>query len=97
MQEVLHNWSDADCMKVLKNCLKALPDDGKLIVIEQVIPKKIDEAKNALLLDIVMLTFFTGGKERTEQEYQFLAKESGFSKVKFVCNIYSFSVMEFYK
>ncbi|KAH7690784.1 O-methyltransferase COMT-type protein [Dioscorea alata] len=97
LKEVLHNWSDADCMKVLKNCWKALPDNGKLIVIEQVIPKKIDEAKNALLLDIVMLTFFTGGKERTEQEYQFFAKESGFSKVEFVCNIYSFSVMEFYK
>ena len=97
MQEILHNWSDADCVKILKNCWKALPDNGRLIIIEHVIPENIDEAKNALLLDMIMLAFFVGGKERTEIEYQFLAKKSGFSGVKIVCNIYSFSVMEFYK
>ena len=97
MQEILHNWSDADCVKILKNCWKVLPDNGRLIIIEHVIPENIDEAKNALLLDMIMLAFFVGGKERTEIEYQFLVKESGFSGVKIVCNIYSFSVMEFYK
>lgn len=100
MQEILHNWSDADCIKLLKNCWKALPNNGKIIVVEQVIPEtsqNANELKNAFLLDIIMLAFSVGGKERSEKEYQFLAKAGGFSRLKIVCNIYGFSVMEFYK
>lgn len=97
MQGVLHNWSDADCVKILKNCWKALPDNGKIIIIEHVIPRNIDEAKSAFDYDVVMLTLLAKGKERTENEYQFLVKKSGFSKFKFMCNIYSFSVIVIYK
>ncbi|KAJ1427638.1 S-adenosyl-L-methionine-dependent methyltransferase [Sesbania bispinosa] len=28
---VCHNWSDEECVKFLKNCHKALPQDGKLM------------------------------------------------------------------
>ncbi|XP_039120479.1 caffeic acid 3-O-methyltransferase 2-like [Dioscorea cayenensis subsp. rotundata] len=100
MKEILHNWSDADCIKLLKNCWKALPNNGKIIVVEQVIPEtsqNANELKNAFLLDIIMLAFSVGGKERSKKEYQFLAKAGGFSRLKIVCNIYGFSVMEFYK
>lgn len=97
MQNILHNWSDAVCVKILKNCWKALPDNGKIIIVEDVIPENIDEAKTALFGDMLMLTLFIGGKERTENEYQFLAKESGFFGFKIVCNIYKSSIMEFYK
>ncbi|XP_039140951.1 caffeic acid 3-O-methyltransferase-like [Dioscorea cayenensis subsp. rotundata] len=92
----LHNWSDADCVKVLKNCWKALPDDGKIVLIEHVIPENAEEARNTLFLDIIMLTYFVGGKGRSEKEFQFLAKESGFSKFKIACNYYYY-VMELYK
>ncbi|KAH7690785.1 O-methyltransferase COMT-type protein [Dioscorea alata] len=97
LKGVLHNWSDADCVKILKNCWKALPDNGKIIIIDPVIPKNIDEAKSAFQFDIIMLIFYSKGKERTEDEYQFLAKESGFSGFKIVCNIYRSLIMEFYK
>ncbi|KAJ8626230.1 hypothetical protein MRB53_019537 [Persea americana] len=32
MKWILHDWSDEQCMKLLKNCLKALPDFGKFRV-----------------------------------------------------------------
>lgn len=96
MQSILHNWSDGNCVKILKNCWKALSDNGKMIIIECVIPENIEKAKRALHFDINMLTYFFG-KERTEKEYQFLAEESGFSRAKIVCEICNFSVMEFYK
>ncbi|XP_042983156.1 caffeic acid 3-O-methyltransferase-like [Carya illinoinensis] len=35
---VLHNWNDEQCLKILKNCYKALPKTGKVIIIEAVLP-----------------------------------------------------------
>ncbi|KAH7690887.1 O-methyltransferase COMT-type protein [Dioscorea alata] len=96
LKSILHNWSDGNCVKILKNCWKTLPDNGKIIVIECAMPENIEEAKWILDFDIHMLTMFMG-KERTEKEYQFLAEESGFSQGKIMCNISNFSVMEFYK
>ncbi|KAM4105252.1 hypothetical protein ACJW30_06G218200 [Castanea mollissima] len=35
---ILHDWSDENCLKLLKKCYKAIPNDGKVIVAEAVIP-----------------------------------------------------------
>ncbi|KAJ0967128.1 hypothetical protein J5N97_024045 [Dioscorea zingiberensis] len=79
MKWILHDWSDENCVKILKNCWKALPDSGKMIIVEVVVPEKpedSDEAKHSLMTDILMLACCVGGKERTEKEYECLAKES---------------------
>ncbi|KAM0949491.1 putative caffeate O-methyltransferase [Dioscorea sansibarensis] len=100
MKEKLHNWSDTYCIEVLKNCWKALSNNGRIIVVEHVIPttsQNANKLKSVCLLDVVMLACSIGGKERSEKEYLFLAKASGFSGLKVMCDIYGFSVMEFYK
>ncbi|KAH7690789.1 O-methyltransferase COMT-type protein [Dioscorea alata] len=100
MKWILHDWSDAHCVKVLKNCWKALPANGKVIVVELVLPETLEEANGVstgFLADVMMLAYCVGGRERTEKEYQILAKESGFSKFKVACNLYNFAVMEFCK
>ena len=97
MQNILHNWSEGDCVKILKNCWKALPNNKKLIIIERVISENIVDAKNTLRLDIIMLTLLGEGKERTENEYKSFTKESGFFMFKIMSNIYGFFVIELYK
>ncbi|PON58444.1 O-methyltransferase COMT-type [Parasponia andersonii] len=42
IKEILHNWSDEHCRKLVKNCYEALPQNGKLIVIEIIMPEKPD-------------------------------------------------------
>lgn len=82
MQWILHLWSDEDCVKILKNCYKVLPVNGKVIVVEYVLPASPEPtlaAQGAFRLDVVMLNRLVGGKERTEQEFADLAKEAGFS------------------
>ncbi|MED6184504.1 Flavone 3'-O-methyltransferase 1 [Stylosanthes scabra] len=37
MKWILHDWSDEQCMKVLKNCHKAIPEDGKVIVVDTIL------------------------------------------------------------
>ncbi|GAB2291152.1 hypothetical protein Dimus_025411 [Dionaea muscipula] len=34
---ILHCWSDDHCIKILKNCYEALPDDRKVIIVEGII------------------------------------------------------------
>ncbi|CAL5408863.1 unnamed protein product [Camellia sinensis] len=37
---VLHNWSDENCVKILKRCREAIPskeDGGKVIIIDMVV------------------------------------------------------------
>ncbi|XP_056693660.1 cathecol O-methyltransferase 1 isoform X2 [Spinacia oleracea] len=84
----------------MKNCYKALPDNGKVIVVETNItdePETTALAKAISQLDVSMMTQNPGGKERTSKEFEALAKATGFSGVKFDCYVSNFWVMEFYK
>ncbi|PHT46648.1 Caffeic acid 3-O-methyltransferase 1 [Capsicum baccatum] len=98
---VLHNWDDEYCVKVLKNCWKALPKDGKVVVIEQIqaeYPEMNLLCKHSFSMDIAMMTMVGGGKERTNQQYEALAKQDGFTTaLKTVARAYYSWVMELYK
>ncbi|KAF5732014.1 hyoscyamine 6-dioxygenase-like [Tripterygium wilfordii] len=98
---VLHDWSDDHCLKLLKNCYKAIPDNGKLIVVEGVFPDTPDDAsvatKLSSLSDVTMMTQNPGGKERKSQEFMALVTGAGFSAIRYECCVGNFWVMEFYK
>ncbi|CAI8607768.1 unnamed protein product [Vicia faba] len=97
---ILHDWSDEHCLKLLKNCHKAIPDNGKVIVVElisPVLPESTTIAKMGFHVDVLMMTQFSGGKERTKDEFNELALGSGFRGIKFACYFSSFWVMEFLK
>ncbi|KAK9099999.1 hypothetical protein Scep_023429 [Stephania cephalantha] len=99
MKWILHNWKDEECLKLLKKCYEALPNGGKVIVVEGLIPEvpKPDNAtRDMCALDIIMTMSF-GAKERTEKEYEALAKGSGFAGIKLVCNACNLWVIEFLK
>ncbi|KAK7285721.1 hypothetical protein RJT34_20500 [Clitoria ternatea] len=100
MKWILHDWSDERCLKLLKNCYEAVPDDGKVIVVEAVLP--IIPENNATWmaisqLDVLMMTQNPGGKERSEQEFLELATAAGFSGIRYECYVRTFWVMEFFK
>ncbi|CAL5028711.1 unnamed protein product [Urochloa decumbens] len=81
LKSMLHLKNDDDCVKILKNCHRALPEHGKVIAMEIVlpaIPEATPVAQNPFRLDVIMLNNFRGGKERTEQEFVKLARDSGF-------------------
>ncbi|ESW11028.1 hypothetical protein PHAVU_009G259500 [Phaseolus vulgaris] len=100
MKWILHDWSDEHCLKLLKNCYDAIPDDGKVIVVEAVLPK-ITETNNAYKaisqIDVLMMTQNPGGKERSEEEFMKLAREAGFSGIRYECHVNIFWIMEFFK
>ncbi|KAL3642465.1 hypothetical protein CASFOL_013280 [Castilleja foliolosa] len=96
---VLHNWGDEQCTKLLKNCYKALPNRGKVIVMECIMPNSPQtdvHAKYASEMDMAMVGLLEG-KERTEDEFEAMAIDAGFSEFKVVCCVYGVWIMEFYK
>ncbi|KAK1412655.1 hypothetical protein QVD17_34078 [Tagetes erecta] len=104
MKWILHDWGDSYCIKLLKNCWEALPENGKVVVVDAIIPdpesdiSSIDEvSKTAFGSDIIMLIANPGGKERTAKEFDVLAKEAGFTSMEIVCGVSTFWIIEFYK
>ncbi|KAL6197207.1 hypothetical protein ACLB2K_032819 [Fragaria x ananassa] len=82
----LHALSDEECLKVLKKCREAIPDNGKgkVIIIDIVINKERDEHESTeakFFFDMLMMVLVTG-RERSEKEWEKLFLEAGFSKYK---------------
>ncbi|CAL5191103.1 unnamed protein product [Lathyrus oleraceus] len=83
---ILHNWTDKDCIRILKRCKEAVTSDGKrgkVIVIDMVINEKKDEknlTQMKLLMDVNMACL--NGKERKEEEWKKLFEEAGFQDYK---------------
>ncbi|PON78926.1 O-methyltransferase COMT-type [Parasponia andersonii] len=100
LKSILHDWSDEPCLKILNNCYKAIPENGKVIVVEEILPVK-PETKNSVKstsqTDVLMMTKNPGGKERSQEEYLALATAAGFTGVYFESCGCNFWVMEFFK
>ena len=102
MQWILHDWSDEHCLKLLRNCYNALPESGKVVIVESVVPEYTNagsssELRNTLSADLIMLAINPGGKERSIKEFEALAKESGFAAVELICSVSVYNVLEFHK
>ncbi|XP_030443732.1 inositol 4-methyltransferase-like [Syzygium oleosum] len=100
MKWILHDWSDEHCSKLLKNCYEALPTDGKVIIVESILPVVPEGNVSANIVfekDLFLLAQTPGGKERTQNEFEALAVQAGFTgcEVKFCA--YNSWVMEFPK
>jgi hypothetical protein len=80
LKSILQDWDDLRCTTILKNCLRAMPPEAKLLVLEGVYPAIMDESpasQSAARNDVNMLVC-TGGRQRTEAEFQTLFEAAGF-------------------
>lgn len=76
LKSIIHDWNDADSIAILKNCRRAIQPDGKLLLVEFVVPTG-NVPHPGKISDINML-IAPGGQERTEAEYRTLLAEAGF-------------------
>ena len=95
----MHNWSDEQCLKILSNCYKALPQKGKVIVVDFVMPEAVQSTEaDKMATSFDNLMFLDRGSERTMKEFESLCKPSEFSNFQVACRAFSaLGVMEFYK
>jgi hypothetical protein len=77
MSRVLHDWSDADARRILASCRSAIPDHGRLLVVDAILPERAVDQPFAVRMDLHMLLLFGSG-ERTEAEFGELLASAGF-------------------
>ncbi|CAN6702178.1 unnamed protein product [Malus baccata var. baccata] len=87
MKWIMHDWSDNDCIKILKNCRKAIPEkSGKIIIVDIVLEPNgegiLDDTR--LVFDLLMIAHTSGGRERTETEWKNILEEGGFPRYKVI-------------
>lgn len=74
LRHIIHDWQDAEAVIILRNCCKAMSSNGRVLVVENVIPPG-DAPGFGKWLDIMML--MVEGRERTEDEYRRLFADAG--------------------
>jgi hypothetical protein len=93
---IIHDWDDERSAAILARCRQAMGNDAKLLLIERVVPERMDETpttQGIMLADLNMLVL-TGGRERTAAEYRALLDGAGLQIVRIVPTASAMSVIE---
>jgi DNA-binding Lrp family transcriptional regulator len=92
MKHIIHDWDDERSIKILKSIYAAMKTNGKVLIVEAVLPEG-NEPHYGKLLDLEMLTS-PGGAERTAEEYRALLAQAGFKLTRIVATKSPFSIVE---
>ncbi len=96
LKHVIHDWNDARAIAILQNCHRAMQDNGRLLIVEGVYPRRIDQSvdsRGAAANDVNMLVN-TGGRQRSEAEFHSLYEAAGFTLTRIVPTPARVSVIE---
>jgi hypothetical protein len=89
---VLHDWDDARATRILRNCRDALPPEGRVFVIEVMVPD--DTSRSIAKTHDVNMLVLTGGRERTLDEYRSLCSAARLELVRIALTEQGVSVLE---
>ena len=76
---VLHDWSDDDCLRILRTCRASMKAGAILLLGEQILDPDPTKDPTGYLLDTMMLTMFGQARERSEHEHAELLSNAGFA------------------
>ncbi|MDQ3946597.1 MAG: hydroxyneurosporene methyltransferase, partial [Actinomycetota bacterium] len=88
---IIHDWPEEQGLRILRNARAAIPADGKLLLLECVLPEG-DEPHFGKVLDVFLMPL--GGIERTQSEYADLLARAGFRLARVVPTGSPMSVIE---
>jgi orsellinic acid C2-O-methyltransferase len=96
LKSVIHNWNDERAGVILRRCAQAMVDRGRLILVERVVPQRLEasRAHQAItLMDLNMLVVL-GARERNQDEYQALLSAAGLRLTQIIPVLMNFSLIE---
>lgn len=76
LANILHDWSDQECVRILQRVRAVLRPESRVHVIELIVPEG-SPAHPGPLVDLMMMALFRDGRERTEAEFRALARAAG--------------------
>jgi demethylsterigmatocystin 6-O-methyltransferase len=75
LRHIFHDWTDKDCLRILKEIIPVMGPDSRIIIDEVVLPD-IGAPWQAAYMDLTMM-YSLGGAERTKTEWENLLNEAG--------------------
>jgi hypothetical protein len=72
---IMHNWNDADCVRILRNCRRAMPSGGTVLILEHLL--KPGNGRDYTRISDIGMFALTGGRERSRAEYSELLESAG--------------------
>lgn len=92
LSHIIHDWSEEQCLAILRNCRQAMRPSSRLLIIEMVLPAG-NTPHPGKMLDLMMLVG-PGGRERTAEEYGALLGEAGLQMSRVVPTASPVSIVE---
>lgn len=92
MRHIIHDWDDERAGVILQNCRAAVPEHGRVLVVESIVPLG-NEPAPVKWLDLAMLVL-PEGAERTEGEYRQLFQSNGLGLSRIVPTTAGVTVLE---
>lgn len=80
LSRVIHDWDDQRAIEILRTCRRAMGPKGKLLILDRVMPERMEPgplAQSHVLLDLTMMMWTGGGRERTMKQFEALAGAAG--------------------
>jgi len=93
IKRVLMDWGDTDSTTILRHCVDAMAEGGKVLVVEMLMPTSNDPSP-AKAFDILMLLNQPGGRIRTEGEFRKLFTGAGLRLSRIVPTASPNSILE---
>ena len=86
MKHIIHDWNDERCVQILRNCHRALKPGARLLVVDRVMPARLEATPDHLAVALADLNMLRGpgGCERTEDEHRALLARGGFRMTRIV-------------
>jgi O-methyltransferase domain/Dimerisation domain len=93
VKNLIHDYNDTKARQILSNIHQAIASNGKLLVVEMIVPEG-NEPSLAKILDVEAMIMTPGAKERNAQEYRQLFTESGFEVTRIIPTKSPMSIIE---
>jgi len=92
LKYIVHDWDDERSIRILENCRRAMPDEGRVLVVDHVVApgNRFDWGK---LMDINMMVML-GSKERTKDEFRQLFMRAGLRLKRVIRTSSPLSILE---
>jgi hypothetical protein len=92
LSHIIHDWSEDQCLTILRNFTRVMNPNSKLLIVEMVLPPG-NTPHPGKMLDMMMLVG-PGGLERTADEYGELLAKAGMRLTRVVPTTTPVSVVE---
>lgn len=92
LKHIIHDWNDEQCVRILRNCRKAMSPGGRVLVLDAVIPPK-NAPHTGKLYDIVVMSLLPG-RERTEEEFRALLAKADLEVTRVIDTGFVASIVE---